>query len=72
MGRYKSRGEGVEKFRASVIGWDFSKEPSVEKFLVPPQEGTDRQSALMAVVRLVEDKAHKRIADLEGEHAGFI
>lgn len=71
IGRYESRGEGVEKFRAGVVGWRLSEDPIVEQFLVPPQEGTDHQSALMAVIRLVEDKAHKRMADLEGKDAGF-
>jgi hypothetical protein len=38
-------------------------------FFVSPQEGTDRKSALMAVIRLVEKEAHKRMAELEAKIA---
>ena len=70
MGRYESRGEGVEKFRACVIGWNTKSVGGAErKFLIAPQEGLSRQSALLAVIRLVESAAHKRMADLEAKEA---
>ena len=72
MGRYESRGESIEKFRASVSGWSLSADPPGEGFLIPPQEGPSRRSALMAVIRLVEDTVHEKMGDLEGKDAiGF-
>lgn len=69
MGSYesRSRGETVQNFRASVLGWDVLD--ASEMFFVSPQEGTDRKSALMAVIRLVEQEAHKRMAELEAKIA---
>ncbi|CAN9181974.1 unnamed protein product [Alternaria sp. RS040] len=69
MGSHESRrsGEIVENFRASVVGWDVLD--ASEMFFVSPQEGTDRKSALMAVIRLVEKEAHKRMAELEAKIA---
>ncbi|RYN92424.1 hypothetical protein AA0119_g9977 [Alternaria tenuissima] len=69
MGSYesRSRGEIVQNFRASVVGWDVLD--ASEMFFVSPQEGTDRKSALMAVIRLVEQEAHKRMAELEAKIA---
>jgi len=69
MGRYESRGEGVEKFSACVIGWNTKSVTPERKFLIAPQEGLSRQSALLAVIRLVESAAHKRMADLEAKEA---
>ncbi|CAN9456089.1 unnamed protein product [Alternaria alternata] len=59
--------EIVQNFRASVVGWDVLD--ASEMFFVSPQEGTDRKSALMAVIRLVEQEAHKRMAELEAKIA---
>jgi hypothetical protein len=72
MGRYVSRGYGIEKFRASVVGWKLSADPPLEIFLVPPQEALSRQDALAAVIRMVEGVAHMRMADLEGRDAGMM
>jgi hypothetical protein len=67
MGRYESRGESIEKFRACVIGRDLKAYPPRQKFLIPPQEETSRRAALLAVIRLVESEAHSRMADLEAK-----
>ncbi|KAG9194233.1 hypothetical protein G6011_04268 [Alternaria panax] len=64
VGRHESRADGVEKFRVSVVGWNSLDK--TEMFFVPPQEGANRNSALMAAIRVVEKKAHERMADLEG------
>jgi hypothetical protein len=67
MGRYESRGESIEKFRAGVVGWELKTDPPVERFFIPPQEETSRRAALLAVIRLVECEAHSRMADLEAK-----